>query len=356
MSKVEGESSAMNSSLFEAAKKGDVHSLKEALKKGANPNYAARSEEGAPTSLHEAVKIQHEDGEECTKVLLENGADIDSTLLTNCNTPLIGAAAAGADNICRLLIEKSEERLNAESDSEDEYPGDSLQPAPKRFVSRSNSYGNTPLHAGVRAGSVETVRLLMEHDANLEATNHVGSTLLHLCAFLCEQTETSDSIHISNTSSTQSRRASRLNAVEPRVQIAAMVIASGKSGDIDSKDHNGMTALHIAAQRGCISLVKLFVDSGASLSIKTALNYKGKGGRNAEQSAEFSGMKETKELLQQMNEMKQTDKSIIVTHNMAKDLEGGYSVSNPVVGSGGAAVRRRSYSEKRDSETSSVSL
>jgi hypothetical protein len=338
MSQLQEESSASaNSALFDAAKNGDSEALRRALKNGASPNYTSLKEEGAPTSLHESVKFSNETGVECTKLLLENGADIDATLLTNCNTPLIGAAGVGAENICQLLIEKSEERLNLE--------------ASEKYVCQSNCYGNTPLHASVRAGSVDTVRLLMDHGAKVDAANHAGSTLLHLCAFLCKMTE---KVNASNdSSSTRDRRASRLAAVEPHLQIAAMILASDKAIDIDYQDSNGHTALHIAAQRGCIELVKLLVDSGASLSLKTAIDYKGRGDRNAADCAKFGGMEETKELLLQM---KENDASLIVTKKMAKDLEGGYSVSNPVVGSGGAAVRRRSSTQRSESENSVASL
>lgn len=320
-----------NNDLFEAAKNGDVEALRTALKNGASANFACRKEEGAPTSLHESIKLRDENGVQCTKLLLDNGADIDATLLTNCNTPLIDAAGLGAEDICELLIEKSKEQL----DSKDGEP----------HISKSNSYGNTPLHAAVRSGSVDTVRLLIENGADLSAVNHVGSSVLHLCAFLCQVTEKNKSPDGSSIS-LKDRRASRLAAVEPRLQIAAMLLACNEEMLIDAVDANSHTALHIAAQRGCIDLVKLLVDSGASLTLKTAIDHKGRGGRTAIDCAEFGGMKETQELLLQMKDMKNENESIIVTKKMAKDLEGGYSVSNPIVGSGGAAVRRRSYTKK----------
>ena len=325
-----------NNDLFEAAKNGDVEALRTALKNGANAKFECRKEEGAPTSLHESIKLRNENGVQCTKLLLENGADIDATLLTNCNTPLIDAAGLGAENICELLIEKSKEQL----DSKDGEP----------HILKSNSYGNTPLHAAVRSGSVDTVRLLIDNGADLSAINHVGSSALHLCAFLCQVTEKNKSPDGSSIS--KDRRASRLTAVEPHLQIAAMLLACNEKHFVDAVDSNSHTALHIAAQRGCIDLVKLLVDSGASLTLKTSIDHKGRGGRTAIDCAEFGGMKETQELLLQMKDMKNENESIIVTNKMAKDLEGGYSVSNPIVGSGGAAVRRRSYTKKSESEKS----
>ncbi len=327
-----------NKALYNAAKTGDVEALKAALKNGACPNYTSSKDEGDPTSLHETVKLGDAKGIECTKMLLDKGANIDATLLTNRNTPLIVASGVGAEEVCKLLIERKNGEGQENTSPDEEY------------VCQQNTYGNTPLHAAVRAGSVDTVQLLFDHGAKVDAVNHVGSNILHLCSFLCKTTEKAPG----GNSSAKDRRASRLAAVEPHVQIAAMAISTGNI-DIDATDSNGFSAIHIAAQRGCIELVKLLVDSGASLSLKTAVDHRGRGGRNAAACADFAGMNETKELLIQMKEMKEDDISLIVTKQLAEDLKGGYSVRNPFVGSGGAAVRRRSY-HSSDSEKSFTSL
>ena len=289
-------------------------------------------------ALHESVKLGKGIGVECTMLLLNSGANIDVTLVTNSNTLLHEAASIGADEICRLLIEQ-----NGKAVKED---GASSSPSTSTYLSKSNSYGNAPIHSAVRSGSVDTVRLLMEHDADVNTVNHLGSTVLHLCAFLVEDTEKSNSSSTGESTSNERRL-----KVEPHLQIAALLLASGKFKDIDFADSNGHTALHIASQRGCIELVKLLIDSGASLSVKTTIDYKGRGGRNAAGMAKFSGMKSTYEMLVEI------DEAIIVTGKMAKDLEGGYSMSNPIVGSAGAVVRRRSYTLKgSESEASSACL
>jgi len=322
------EPSICNLALFKACKDGNPVALKKALEDGGNVNYMSRDhfDEGA-MSLHEAVKEPNK-SIECAKVLLEHGASKDVTLLSNLNTPLHEAASVGNEDACRLLLKDDCAQT-----------GGVLLPT---NLDKSNLYGNTPIFSACRSGSVETVRLLMDHGAEINNTNHLGSTLLHLCAFLCEKTETLENRKEKDTSN--ERRASRLNAIEAHLQIAAMVLASGDFDNIDCRDKNGHSPLHISSQRGCTQLVKLLIDSGASLTLKTPLDPRGRGERNAADMAKFGGMNDTHQMILQMEEMKQRDESIIVTMKMAKDLEGGYSISNPVVGT---AIRRRSYSEKR---------
>ncbi len=80
---------AENISLFEAAQHGNSQGLKDALDKGANPDYFHKYEEGNPSSLHASVKIDDElSSLQCTKLLLESGADVNATLISNKNSAL----------------------------------------------------------------------------------------------------------------------------------------------------------------------------------------------------------------------------------------------------------------------------
>jgi len=83
------EASALNVQLFQAAQKGDIDVLKRALEKGANPNFIDQHEEGNPVALHEAVRIENEATSiECTRLLLEKGAETSLQLISSRNTPL----------------------------------------------------------------------------------------------------------------------------------------------------------------------------------------------------------------------------------------------------------------------------
>ena len=80
---------AENISLFESAQYGNFQGLKDALDKGANPDYFYKYEEGNPSSLHASVKIENEiTSVQCTKLLLESGADVNAKLISNKNSAL----------------------------------------------------------------------------------------------------------------------------------------------------------------------------------------------------------------------------------------------------------------------------
>ena len=66
-------------------KESDIILLKDALAKGANPNFINQHDQGRPTPLHETVQTSDSD---CTKELLENGACVNIARIDTRNTPL----------------------------------------------------------------------------------------------------------------------------------------------------------------------------------------------------------------------------------------------------------------------------
>ena len=83
------DATTLNLELFEAAKQGNLEVLKKALEKGANPNFIDQHGEGNPVALHQVVRIEDEAiSVECTKLLLERGAETSLHLISSRNTPL----------------------------------------------------------------------------------------------------------------------------------------------------------------------------------------------------------------------------------------------------------------------------
>jgi hypothetical protein len=75
--------------LYLAAQNGNITQIEKALAEGADPNFTNRMVDGSPYALHETTRIDDEiKGLECTKKLLENGANTASRTLTTKNTPL----------------------------------------------------------------------------------------------------------------------------------------------------------------------------------------------------------------------------------------------------------------------------
>ncbi len=101
------------------------------------------------------------------------------------------------------------------------------------LVNAKDDSGNTPLHYAARSKKTEVCRFLLEHGANVDATNKQGRTPLHETA-LC-YAEYSD-------------------AVELLVQHGARM---------DLRDKRGDTPLHFAAKYGHVTICKFFIERGA---------------------------------------------------------------------------------------------
>ena len=249
-----------NVQLYRAASGGNYQRLRDALKMGGNPNYIDKHGEmlGA---LHAAARCAEPEHEAalCAKELITNGARVSSALISNRNEPIHEAANVGAVEVSRVLLEHS-----------------------KVCVDSENSFGNTPLIASTRSGSADVVTLLLEHGADPNKANHRGSTALHIACFLASNMGFS-----TNEETT----------FDPYLKIAAILLCSGKV-DCDARDVNGYTPLHIAAQRGCNEMVKMLINSGASLTAKTGVDLRGRGGRTVAGMAKFGGHDTTLKIIE----------------------------------------------------------
>lgn len=225
------------------------------------------------------------------------------------------AAANGNEKICELLIKS-------------------------HALEMPNAYGNTPLFSAVRAGSVEIVYLLLENGHDINARNHLGSSLLHLCSFLAITSDVKDDESLKSVLDENNKNKNNTLALQPHLHIAAILLSSNKFKLMNSRDENGFTALHVTAQRGHDDMVKLLVDSGADTSVRTNIDEKGRGGRTAYGMAKFAGKAKTCELLEDI----ENKKDAYVSGKLASDLQSGYSIRNPIVGSGALGIRKMSNS------------
>ena len=96
---------------------------------------------------------------------------------------------------------------------------------------RPNKVMYTPLHHASNKGHEEVVRVLLEHDAAVDAQDTYGWTALH-CA--------------------------TRNAQE---MVARVLLEGG--AEVDAEDAHGVTALRIAAQRGYEAMVQVLLEHGA---------------------------------------------------------------------------------------------
>lgn len=198
-----------------------------------------------------------------------------------------------------------------------------------------NGFGNTPLHAATRVGSIEVIKLLLENGANINALNNRGSTSLHFCAFLSNGIESVNENSEENDEIINGRNTKH----DIFLIIANLLIAEGI--DINQVDLNGYSALHVASQRGCIDMVQLLVESGASLTCKTKIDDKGRGGRTPLGMAQFGGQDDVFTFLAKV----EGDKAKPLTykgHGNGKCERKDIMHDHPV-GSGVAAARSTSF-------------
>ena len=85
--------------LFEAARRGDLNEVRDALRQGADPT--ARAERGH-TPLHAAALEGHA---EVVGLLIDAGADVNARTSGTKTTPLHSAAGGGHAEVARLLLE-----------------------------------------------------------------------------------------------------------------------------------------------------------------------------------------------------------------------------------------------------------
>ncbi|CAM9667836.1 unnamed protein product, partial [Laminaria digitata] len=201
-----------NQDLYLAATTGDQGGLKSALAAGGSPNWW-NPDEGA-TAIHGAAIGGHA---ECIKLLLQNGAVIEERLLTNRNSPLHLACTNGHVEAAKVLINAS------------------------AAVNTGNCYGNAPTHSALIGGHRAVVELLLESGAEANWTNNKGSSLLHFLGY------------------------SPMTDIEKKA-VARKLLEVGVN--IDTKDENGMTVLHVVGQNGDKELATFLFENGADHTLK----------------------------------------------------------------------------------------
>ena len=219
---------------------------------------AAPSAAGTPKSeiLNQKL-LQAAEAGDTTEVLslIRDGAGVNARGSTNGSTPLIKAAARGFTDTVRILVEKGAE------------------------VDATDNAGRTALMEAAFEGYTETVRFLLQKGANINVHDNEGWTPLFWAAF-SRRTETVRLL--------LEKRAD-VNA-KNKYQDTALIHAAyagdtdtigvllENHADINAKDDMGRTALMEAARQDHLDTVRVLVQHGAATDVhandgSTALSF-----------------------------------------------------------------------------------
>ncbi len=252
-----------NTLLHKAARSEGIAVVKFLVDKGADVR-AKNGFNGTP--LHRAAQNQHVDALEIVKLLVSKGADIHAKNNDD-YTPFYYAAGNPNVEITKFLVEKGAE------------------------INANGECGTTPLHEAARNSNVEVLKYLIEKGANVHAKDNRGATLLHASArnsnievvkYLIDKGI--DINTIDNNGRTPLHEAAR----NQKVEVAKYLVEKG--ADIHAKDNRGGTPLcsavmviymtRISSQKGKmeqivetfninnVEVAKYLIEKGADINTK----------------------------------------------------------------------------------------
>ncbi|CAG0886720.1 unnamed protein product [Darwinula stevensoni] len=219
---------------------------------------------------------------ECIRFLVNHGANINAGVLTHGVSALKYAVTANAVECVSYLLQHDAEVNFIQAYSETpvhvaagegfvqcldmllQHGGDTRS---LRGVSRM-----TPLHLAAEDGASECVKLLLKAGSDVHATNNRGRTPLHLAA-LAQSTE-------SVLALVQAGSDPNSQDADKRTPLHAAIVKGARNFDnvrvlLEAKaspnmqDSFGYTPLHLAALNEYSSCVKMLLEYGADVTIKT---------------------------------------------------------------------------------------
>jgi ankyrin repeat protein len=180
----------------------------------------------------------------------------DGTLAAGSNmfgsTPLHAAYFGGHDAIVALLLANGAPMDGfrfAELDKVDDLRA--LLDREPEFATTFNAGGQTPLHGACYWGSVQTAALLIERGADVRAQSRDGFLDIHP---LGSAVATPD---IPNPAQSE----------DNVLRLADLLLDAG--ADVNAQRKDGMTALHTAAYRGLLRVIRRLVERGADPNIRS---------------------------------------------------------------------------------------
>ncbi|ERF71343.1 hypothetical protein EPUS_03498 [Endocarpon pusillum Z07020] len=212
------------------------------------------------------------------KLLIENGATVDSVDTKYGQTPLSYAAENGHKAVVKLLIENgavvdlvdkhNQTPLSQAAENRHETVVKMLIENGATVDSVDTKYGQTPLSYAAENGHEAVVKLLVEKGAIVDSVDSDGQTPL-LCAakrghkavvkLLIENGAVVDLVDKHNQTP--------LSQAAENGHEAVVKLLVEKGAIVDSVDSDGQTPLLCAAKRGHKAVVKLLIENGAVVDL-----------------------------------------------------------------------------------------
>ncbi|XP_018563285.1 uncharacterized protein LOC108905016 [Anoplophora glabripennis] len=244
-----------------AASHGHLDVLELLMRRGGNANIKTKSDE---IPLHLAAFEGHF---KVVKYLVECGLNVDSKNIEGL-TAMHLAVLKGHLEIVKFLVGHGADiYIRDKSDKTSLH----LAAAQGHFnivkflaglgvpLGGRNIHGFTALHVAAFQGHLDIVQFLLEHGEGIHSKSNCGATALHLAAsqghldivrFLIELGAAIDIKH----------------TIGLTAYLGVVLMEYGK--DVNIKNNSGQTALHLAALRGNLDIVKFLVTHGGDLSIR----------------------------------------------------------------------------------------
>ena len=224
--------------LATAARSGDVATTRALVNKGIDINAGARD---GQTALFVASVSDHP---EVVRMLLNNGADIEATELSQGATALIAASLKGNREVVQLLLDRG---ANVEA---------------------RTTTGLTALIMASRNANLDVVTVLLSKGANVNAQEIHGATGLMLAAYRDNYMMVSELLdNGADPNLANSEGGTALMAASTGDDMAVVQALLAKGANVNARNSRGMTALNAAKNTG---IRDLLVRAGAgpwSLSV-----------------------------------------------------------------------------------------
>jgi len=225
----------------------------ELLRTGAN---LEAKDNAGNTPFHDACAM---DNEEAVRELIGWGPNIDSKNNEGVS-PLDIAREKGGEVLSVIMEWINEQFVLACGENDLEKAKDMLSKYGIEVNGRGR-LGNTGLHVASEEGHTETVKFLLDSDAEANSTNHSGKT-----AFVLASAAGHEDIVKLLLDKGSDRKDEAFEAACESKNLGLMKLLLENGADVDKTDYDDRTCLHRACIAGSYEIVELLLDFGADMN------------------------------------------------------------------------------------------